>query len=102
MWAPAQWLHRGNLRGTRAELKPVLFASSLAPGGILMNYRGGELPRIHSGHPGPELMERTSVSRLSVSVQTSRYQDVERSGFTGDVKKVYTADSAVHLKTVTS
>ena len=57
----------------RAELKPVLFASSLAPGGSLMNTTEVEnFPGFIQGIQGPELMENIGqASRLSVSALTS-------------------------------
>ena len=85
----------------RAELKPVLFASSLAPGGSLMNTTEVEnFPGFIQGIQGPELMENIGqqAERFGADI---RYQDVEKVELTGDVKKVYTADGAVHLaKTV--
>ena len=85
----------------RAELKPVLFASSLAPGGSLMNTTEVEnFPGFIQGIQGPELMENIGqqAERFGTDI---RYQDVEKVELTGDVKKVYTADGAVHLaKTV--
>ena len=85
----------------RAELKPVLFASSLAPGGALMNTtRWRTSPGFIQGIQGPELMENIGqqAERFGADI---RYQDVEKVELTGDVKKVYTADGAVHLaKTV--
>ena len=85
----------------RASLKPVLFASSLAPGGSLMNTTEVEnFPGFIQGIRGPELMDNIGqqAERFGTDI---RYQDVDKVELTGDVKKVYTADGAVHLaKTV--
>lgn len=85
----------------RASLKPVLFASSLAPGGSLMNTTEVEnFPGFIQGIQGPELMDNIGqqAERFGTDI---RYQDVDKVELTGDVKKVYTADGAVHLaKTV--
>ncbi len=85
----------------RADLKPVLFASSLAPGGSLMVTTEVEnFPGFVQGIQGPELMDNIGqqAERFGTDI---RYQDVEKVELTGDVKKVYTADGAVHLaKTV--
>ena len=57
-------------------------------------------PGFIQGIQGPELMENIGqqAERFGTDI---RYQDVEKVELTGDVKKVYTADGAVHLaKTV--
>ena len=76
----------------RAELKPVLFASSLAPGGSLMNTTEVEnFPGFIQGIQGPELMENIGqqAERFGTDI---RYQDVEKVELTGDCL-LYTSPS---------
>ena len=64
----------------RANLEPVLFASSLSPGGALMTNFGAQAERF-----GTDI----------------RYQDVDKLELDGDIKKVILSDGSVHLaKTV--
>ena len=85
----------------RANLSPVLFASSVSPGGALMNTTEVEnFPGFIEGIQGPELM--TNIGAQAERFGTDiRYQDVEKLDLTGEVKKVILADGSVHLtKTV--
>ena len=85
----------------RANLSPVLFASSVSPGGALMNTTEVEnFPGFIEGIQGPELMTNigAQAERFGADI---RYQDVEKLDLTGEVKKVILADGSVHLaKTV--
>jgi len=80
----------------RAGLNPVLFASSVEPGGELMNTTDVEnFPGFPEGIQGPELMEKiqTQAERFGTQV---RYEDVTELALDGDVKRVTTSDGTVH------
>lgn len=85
----------------RANLEPVLFASSLSPGGALMTTTEVEnFPGFVQGIQGPELMTNfgAQAERFGTDI---RYQDVEKLELDGDIKKVTLSDGSVHLaKTV--
>ena len=85
----------------RANLSPVLFASSVSPGGALMNTTEVEyFPGFLEGIQGPELMTNNGAQAERFGTDI-RYQDVEKLDLTGEVKKVILADGSVHLaKTV--
>ncbi len=80
----------------RAGLEPVLFASSVEPGGELMNTTDVEnFPGFPEGVQGPELMEKiqAQAERFGTKVE---YADVTALDLDGAVKRVTTADGAVH------
>ncbi len=80
----------------RAGLAPLLFASSVEPGGELMNTTDVEnFPGFPEGIQGPELMEKiqAQAERFGTQVQ---YADVTDLDLEGDVKKVTTSDGTVH------
>ena len=85
----------------RAGLEPVLFASSVEPGGELMNTADVEnFPGFPEGVQGPELMEKiqSQAERFGTKVL---YNDVTELDLEGDVKRVTDADGTVHeAKTV--
>ena len=85
----------------RANLEPVLFASSPLPGGALMTTTEVEnFPGFVQGIQGPELMTNfgAQAERFGTDI---RYQDVEKLELDGDIKKVILSDGSVHLaKTV--
>ena len=85
----------------RAGLEPVLFASSVEPGGELMNTTDVEnFPGFPEGVQGPELMEKiqSQAERFGTKVL---YNDVTELDLEGDVKRVTDADGTVHeAKTV--
>ncbi len=85
----------------RAGLEPVLFASSVEPGGELMNTTDVEnFPGFPEGVQGPELMEKiqSQAERFGTKVL---YNDVTELDLAGDVKRVTDADGTVHeAKTV--
>lgn len=85
----------------RANLEPVLFASSVSPGGALMNTTEVEnFPGFIEGIQGPELMTNigSQAERFGADI---RYQDVEKLDLQGDTKKVTLSDGSIHLaKTV--
>lgn len=85
----------------RANLKPVLFASSVSPGGDLMTTTEVEnFPGFVDGIQGPELMTTigAQAERFGADI---RYEDVEQLELDGDTKKVILSDGSVHLaKTV--
>ena len=80
----------------RAGLDPVLFASSVEPGGELMNTTDVEnFPGFPEGVQGPELMEKiqSQAERFGTKVL---YNDVTELDLEGDVKRVTDADGTVH------
>ncbi len=80
----------------RAGLEPQLFASSVEPGGELMNTTDVEnFPGFPEGIQGPELMEKIQdqAERFGTKVI---YDDVTALDLTGDVKRVTVADGTVH------
>lgn len=80
----------------RAGLEPLLFASSVEPGGELMNTTEVEnFPGFPEGIQGPELMEKiqTQAERFGTKVE---YADVTDLDLDGEVKKVTTSDGTVH------
>lgn len=85
----------------RANLKPVLFASSISPGGDLMTTTEVEnFPGFIEGIQGPELMTNigAQAERFGADI---RYEDVAEVELDGDIKKVILTDGSVHLaKTV--
>lgn len=85
----------------RANLNPVLFASSVSPGGDLMTTTEVEnFPGFVNGIQGPELMTTigAQAERFGADI---RYEDVEALELEGEVKKVILSDGSVHLaKTV--
>ncbi|MGO1538872.1 MAG: thioredoxin-disulfide reductase [Leucobacter sp.] len=85
----------------RAGLEPQLIASSVTPGGELMNTTDVEnFPGFPEGIQGPELMEKmqAQAERFGTNVI---YDDVTDLDLAGDVKRVTTGDGTVHeAKTV--
>ena len=80
----------------RAGLEPVLFASSVEPGGELMNTTDVEnYPGFPEGILGPDLMQKMQeqAERFGTSV---KYDDVTALELAGDVKRVTTGDGSVH------
>lgn len=80
----------------RAGLEPVLFASSVEPGGELMNTTDVEnYPGFPEGIMGPDLMQKMQeqAERFGTNV---KYDDVTALDLGGDVKRVTTADGSVH------
>ncbi len=80
----------------RAGLEPLLFASSVEPGGELMNTTDVEnFPGFPEGIQGPELMEKiqSQAERFGTKVV---YDDVTSLDLAGDVKQVTTSDGTVH------
>src|SRR3712207_7499961 len=72
----------------RANLKPLLIASSVEAGGELMNTTEVDnYPGFPEGIQGPELMEnfQAQAERFGTEVL---YDDVTSVGLTGDVKRV--------------
>ena len=82
----------------RANLSPVLFASSVSPGGALMNTTEVEnFPGFIEGIQGPELM--TNIGAQAERFGTDiRYQDVEKLDLTGEVKKVILSTGSEYRK----
>ncbi len=80
----------------RAGLEPLLFASSVEPGGELMNTTEVEnFPGFPEGIQGPELMEKiqAQAERFGTKVE---YADVASLDLDGEVKRVTTAEGEVH------
>ena len=81
----------------RANLKPLLFASSVSPGGDLMTTTEVEnFPGFVEGIQGPELMTNigAQAERFGADI---RYEDVASLELEGPVKKVILTDGSVHL-----
>lgn len=85
----------------RANLSPLLFASSISPGGDLMTTTEVEnFPGFINGIQGPELMTNigAQAERFGADI---RYEDVASVELEGSVKKVVLTDGSVFLaKTV--
>jgi len=80
----------------RAGLEPKLFASSVEPGGELMNTTEVEnFPGFPEGIQGPELMEKIQDQAEKFGTQVI-YDDVTSLDLSGDVKKVTVTDGTVH------
>ncbi|MBT1035356.1 thioredoxin-disulfide reductase [Canibacter sp. lx-45] len=79
----------------RAGLEPVLFASSITPGGELMNTTEVEnFPGFPEGIQGPELMEKIQAQAERFGTQI-RYEDVTELELS-DARKVITTNSGKH------
>ncbi|WP_166987808.1 thioredoxin-disulfide reductase [Canibacter zhoujuaniae] len=80
----------------RAGLKPVLFASSVSPGGDLMNTTEVEnFPGFPNGVQGPELMAQMQEQAEKFGTQV-RYEDVDKLALDGETKVITTADGTAH------
>ena len=80
----------------RAGLEPVLFASSVEPGGELMNTTDVEnFPGFPEGIQGPELMEKIQAQAERFGTKVL-YNDVTELDLEGEVKRVTDADGTVH------
>jgi thioredoxin reductase (NADPH) len=83
----------------RAGLEPLLFASSVEPGGELMNTTDVEnFPGFPDGVQGPELMEKMQAQAERFGT-TVAYDDVASLELDGPVKKVITSEGTVHETT---
>lgn len=81
----------------RANLKPVVFASSVAAGGDLMTTTEVEnYPGFIEGIQGPELMAnmQQQAERFGADV---RYEDVAQVDLSGEIKKIVLDDGSVTL-----
>lgn len=85
----------------RAGLKPLLFASSVALGGELMNTTEVEnFPGFPEGIQGPELMQHMQDQAEKFGTEVV-YDDVTSVELEGDIKRVTSSDGKVHeAKTV--
>ncbi|GAA1778384.1 MULTISPECIES: thioredoxin-disulfide reductase [Leucobacter] len=80
----------------RAGLEPVLIASSVEPGGELMNTTEVEnFPGFPEGIQGPELMEKMQAQAERFGTKVV-YDDVTAVELAGDVKRISTGDGSVH------
>ncbi|MFT4232899.1 MAG: thioredoxin-disulfide reductase [Leucobacter sp.] len=80
----------------RAGLKPVLFASSVAIGGELMNTTDVEnFPGFPEGVQGPDLMQKMQEQAERFGTEVL-YEDVTEVDFSGDVKRITIGDGSVH------
>jgi len=80
----------------RAGLEPLLFASSIEPGGELMKTTDVEnFPGFPDGIQGPELMQKMQAQAEKFGTVV-KYDDVESVDVTGDVKRVTVADGTVY------
>lgn len=72
----------------RAGLKPILFASSIEPGGELMNTTEVEnFPGFPEGIQGPDLMAKMQEQAEKFGTEV-KYEDVSEVDLLGEVKKV--------------
>lgn len=75
----------------RAGMKPLLFASSVTPGGELMNTTEVEnFPGFPEGIMGPDLMQKMQEQAEKFGTQVL-YEDIDSVELTGDVKRVSNA-----------
>ncbi|MGO1434245.1 MAG: thioredoxin-disulfide reductase [Canibacter sp.] len=76
----------------RAELKPIVFASSVEPGGELMNTTDVEnFPGFPEGIQGPELMQQMQAQAERFGTEV-KYEDVTDLALDGDVKRITVGD----------
>lgn len=80
----------------RAGFAPVLFASSVEPGGELMNTTDVEnFPGFPDGIMGPDLMMQMQAQAEKFGTQI-KFDDVTAFELEGEVKKVVTSDGTIH------
>ena len=80
----------------RAGLEPVMFASSVSPGGELMNTTDVEnFPGFPDGILGPDLMQKMQEQAEKFGMKLV-FDDVTDVDLAGDVKRVTTSDGTVH------
>ncbi|UOQ59354.1 thioredoxin-disulfide reductase [Leucobacter rhizosphaerae] len=80
----------------RAGLQPVLFASSVAVGGELMNTTDVEnFPGFPEGIQGPDLMQKMQEQAERFGTEVV-YDDITEVDFSGDVKRVVAGDGTTH------
>lgn len=80
----------------RAGFEPVLFASSVEPGGELMNTTDVEnFPGFPEGIMGPDLMTNMQAQAEKFGTKLV-FDDVTALDLKGDVKKVITSDGTIH------
>lgn len=80
----------------RAGLEPVMFASSVSPGGELMNTTDVEnFPGFPEGILGPDLMQKMQEQAEKFGMKLV-FDDVIKVDLAGDVKLVTTSDGTVH------
>lgn len=86
---------------SRAGLSPVVFASSVEPGGELMKTTDVEnFPGFPEGIMGPDLMAKIQEQAERFGTEV-RYDDVTKLELEGDVKRIHTGDEQViEAKTV--
>lgn len=83
----------------RAGLEPLLFASSIEPGGELMNTTDVEnFPGFPEGILGPDLMQKMQEQAEKFGTKIV-FDDVTALELEGDVKKVITSDGTIHEAT---
>ena len=84
------------LYAARAQLQPLLIASSVEAGGELMNTTDVEnYPGFPDGVMGPDLMEQMRLQAEKFGTEIL-LDDVVRVELAGDVKRVHTGSGAVH------
>ena len=80
----------------RAGLEPLLFASSVEPGGELMNTTEVEnFPGFPEGIQGPELMQKIQEQAEKFGTKVE-YADVSELDLSSDIKRVTTSDGTVY------
>ena len=84
------------LYAARAQLRPLLIASSVEAGGELMNTTDVEnYPGFPDGVMGPDLMDQMRLQAEKFGTEIL-LDDVVRVELAGDVKRVHTGSGAVH------
>ena len=80
----------------RAGLKPLLFASSVAVGGELMNTTDVEnFPGFPEGIQGPDLMQKMQEQAERFGTEIV-YDDITDVDFSGEIKRVTAGDGSEH------
>ncbi|MHA3685267.1 thioredoxin-disulfide reductase [Leucobacter sp. HY1908] len=80
----------------RAGLEPLMFASAIGIGGELMNTTDVEnFPGFPEGIQGPDLMQKMQEQAERFGTEVV-YDDITEVDFSGDVKRVTSADGVVH------